>query len=98
MENKQPNTNKPQETPKKEKFRLGNAFDNKRFTSIFSVIASVILWLVVVTVIDPEQSQTFPVRISYDYDATAYKTQGLDMIKPPSRTINVRVTGDNSII
>lgn len=88
MDNKKP----------KQKFSIRRAFDNKRFTAIFSVVLAVVLWLVVITVIDPNQSRTIPVKVSYDYDATAYKTQGLDLINPPSRTINVQVSGDNSVI
>ncbi|NCC07830.1 MAG: hypothetical protein EOM30_07275 [Clostridia bacterium] len=88
MDNKKP----------KQKFSIRRAFDNKRFTAIFSVVLAVALWLVVITVIDPNQSRTIPVKVSYDYDATAYKTQGLDLINPPSRTINVQVSGDNSVI
>ncbi len=84
-------------TPK-QKFSIGRAFDNKRFTAIFSVILSVALWLVVITVIEPDQTKTIPVKVSYDYNASSYKTQGLDIINPPSRTVNVQVSGDNSII
>ena len=82
----------------KNKFNFDALFDDKRFTVAISLLLAVLTWLAVITVVDPNRTDAYPVPIDFEYNATAYTSQGLDIVVKPNKTIKVGVSGDGSVL
>ncbi len=74
------------------------AGDN-RVLAAFSLVVAFFLWFVVISVVDPNQTTTVRyVPVNLDYNSAAYESYGLDIVEKPNMTVNVRVTGDGSVV
>ncbi|MEG1068617.1 MAG: CdaR family protein [Ruthenibacterium sp.] len=80
------------------KFSLAKLLAGRRFTVILSLVLAVLVWMYVITVVDPNQSKPIRVQVNLDFNSAAYTSQGLDIIDKPSKNITVYVNGDNSVI
>ncbi len=64
-----------------------------------AIIAALLLWVVVVTFIQPNTDKTIDnVPVNFTYDSGAYTEEGLSIINDPSATVSIKVSGDGSVI
>ncbi len=73
---------------------LNTLLQTKQATMIISLVLAFIIWLIVVTTIDPATEKTMPVTVDFSFNEAAYTSQGLSIVEKPSLTLNVAVEGD----
>ena len=57
------------------------------------------MWFVVISVVDPNQTVNARyVPVNLEYNSAAYESYGLGIVEKPNMTVNVRVTGDGSVV
>lgn len=79
--------------------RLQKLLDDKRVTALVSLVLASLLWFVVVSVINPNTTNTIKyVSVNYEYNATAYTNYGLSIVEKDTETKNIRVNGNGSSI
>lgn len=78
---------------------LARLAGDKRVLAVFSLLVAFFMWFVVISVVDPNQTATVRyVPVNLDYNSAAYQSYGLDIVEKPNMTVNVRVTGDGSVV
>ncbi len=82
----------------KKKFSLDVLFADRRFTAALSLVLAILVWLFVITVVDPDQTAKRQVKVSFDYNSATYTSRGLDILHRPEKTITVEIAGDNSVL
>lgn len=77
--------------------KLKGLWESKRAMAVFSVFLAVVLWFIVVSLINPNTTDTIKyVTVDYSYNATAYTNYGLSIVEKDEESRNVRVSGDGS--
>ena len=95
---KKPNDKAPKVEGEAHEGRFERLFANRRFSIVFSLLAAVALWMVVVTLQPNTDVDIRGVRVNWDYGTGSYSLQGLDVVETPERTVTLRVNGDGSLI
>lgn len=91
----------PHKKEGREAFRqaLARLAGDKRVLALFSLLVAFFMWFVVISVVDPNQTVTVRyVPVNLDYNSAAYESYGLGIVEKPNMTVNVRVTGDGSVV
>ena len=75
-------------------------WNHPAFSLLLALFCGIIAWMVVTISIDPQSSYTVQdVPINYANSASTYTSQGLDIVeKPDLETVDVRVSGNSTII
>ncbi len=73
-------------------------FATRQGTALISIIIAVLIWFTVVTVIEPGSTTTFHVPVDFSFNEAAYTSQGLSIVETPTRTVEVTVQGDGSVL
>lgn len=86
--------------PKAAANRSNSPWNHPAFSLLLALLCGFIAWTVVTVYIDPQGSITVEnVPINYAYSASTYTAQGLDIVeKPDIETVDVKVTGNSTII
>ncbi len=87
METKMDNSKQTQKS-------LKDILQTKQATMVISFIIAAVLWLIVVTTIDPNTTQSILVPVDLSFNEAVYTSQGLSIVERPSQTISVTVEGD----
>ena len=78
---------------------LARLAGDKRVLALFSLLVAFFMWFVVISVVDPNQTVTVRyVPVNLEYNSAAYESYGLGIVEKPNMTVNVRVTGDGSVV
>ena len=91
----------PHKKEGREAFRqaLARLAGDKRVLALFSLLVAFFMWIVVISVVDPNQTVTVRyVPVNLEYNSAAYESYGLGIVEKPNMTVNVRVTGDGSVV
>ena len=91
----------PHKKEGREAFRqaLARLAGDKRVLALFSLLVAFFMWFVVISVVDPNQTVTVRyVPVNLEYNSAAYESYGLGIVEKPNMTVNVRVTGDGSVV
>lgn len=73
--------------------------NDKRFLALVSLFLSFVVWLIVVSLIDPDSTQTVSgVVVDLGYNSSAYTSIGLGVIDQQQTTVTVTAKGDRSVI
>ena len=83
----------------KKKRKISALLDDPRILVVISLIIAVFIWSVVTLFIRPDTD--IPIRnvqVNFDYDSAKYTALGLDIINEPSATVNLRASGDGSVL
>ena len=87
---------------KKDKKEAGGTFEkifaDKRFCAVFSLFAAMVLWGIVVTLQPNTEWVISNVKVSWDYNTSAYSFRGLDIIDPPDMPVKLKVVGDGNVV
>lgn len=87
---------------KKDKKEAGGTFEkifaDKRFCAVFSLFAAMVLWGIVVTLQPNTEWVISNVKVSWDYNTSAYSFRGLDIIDPPDMSVKLKVVGDGNVV
>lgn len=75
-------------------------WNHPAFSLLLALFCGIIAWMVVTISIDPQSSYTVQdVPINYANSVSTYTSQGLDIVeKPDLETVDVRVSGNSTII
>ena len=75
-------------------------WNHPAFSLLLALLCGFIAWAVVTVYIDPQGTVTVQdVPINYSNSASTYTSQGLDIVeKPDIETVDVKVTGNSTII
>ena len=91
----------PHKKEGREAFRqaLARLAGDKRVLALFSLLVAFFMWFVVISVVDPNQTVTVRyVPVNLEYNSAASESYGLGIVEKPNMTVNVRVTGDGSVV
>jgi len=74
--------------------------DNRLFAVAFSLFCGVAVWMVVAMYFDPNTTVTiYDASVNYDYSASTYTSQGLDIVERPEiDNVRVKVEGNATVI
>ncbi len=79
-------------------YSLKKWLGTRQGTAVISVIIAIFIWFAVETVIEPGSTQTYSVPVDFTFNDAAYKSQGLSIVSVPSKTVNVTVQGDGTVL
>ncbi len=71
---------------------------SRQGSAVISVIIAIFIWFAVETVIEPGSTQVYSVPVDFTFNDAAYKSQGLSVVSLPSKTVNVTIQGDGTIL
>jgi YbbR domain-containing protein len=82
-----------------EKQRFTRILYNDNFVKIFSIVAAVLFWFIVVINVSPDYKGTiFNVKVNINENASALTTLGLHAVDESSETVNISVSGPRNVI
>ncbi len=83
----------------KRKRKISALLDDPRILGVVSLIIAVFIWSVVTLFIRPDTDIPIQnVQVNFDYDSAKYTSLGLDIINEPTATVNLRASGDGSVL
>ena len=82
-------------------FKISSLFDNKKFTTVLSILLAVVFWFVITLVENPESERVINgVPVYLDMKGTIVEEQGLSIISDTTafENVSVKVTGRTSLV
>lgn len=84
------------ETKKKKKIDINELMNNSRFMKFFSLVLGFVVWITVVTLVDPVTTRTVPdVPVQIILAGTTAESNGLDVVDPEQHYVDLLIEGKN---
>ncbi len=81
-------------SPNIDKKSIKSILQSKQATMVISLIGAFVIWIIVVTSIDPNTEKNILVPVDLAFNEAIYTSQGLSIVEKPSQTISVTMEGD----